>query len=89
MGNTLKMDKQDLLGRLFKTGWSNRKIKRTTGIHRRTIAKYRKDWKSKQMDFIASDCSPSNSKQSLENDSINIHNAPLEGASKCPPTPTG
>ena len=25
MGNTLKMDKKDLIKRLFKTGWSNRK----------------------------------------------------------------
>ena len=89
MGNTLKMDKQDLLGRLFKTGWSNRKIKRTTGIHRRTIAKYRKDWEGKQTDSDIN-CSDSTvSKQSLENDSLTIQNAPLDGGSKCPPSKVG
>ncbi len=86
MGNTLKMDKQDLLGRLFKTGWSNRKIKRTTGIHRRTIAKYRKDWEDKQADSDAGCSSSSNGKQSFENDSLTIQNAPLEGNNKCPPS---
>ncbi len=86
MGNTLKMDKQDLLGRLFKTGWSNRKIKRTTGIHRRTIAKYRKDWEGKQADSDINCSSSTVSKQRLENDSLTIQNAPLERDSKCPPS---
>ena len=86
MGNTLKMDKQDLLGRLFKTGWSNRKIKRTTGIHRRTIAKYRKDWEGSQTDSDANCSSSSASTQSLENDSFTIQNAPLDRDSKCPPS---
>jgi len=34
MGNTLKMDKQEVLKRIFGLGWSNRKINRSTGIHR-------------------------------------------------------
>jgi len=80
------MDKQDLLGRLFKTGWSNRKIKRTTGIHRRTIAKYRKDWEGSQTDSDANCSSSSASTQSLENDSFTIQNAPLDRDSKCPPS---
>ena len=85
MGNTLKMDKQDLLGRLFKTGWSNRKIKRTTGIHRRTIAKYRKDWADRQSESSTGCSRESNNEQRLEKDLPDNQNTPLEGVSKCPP----
>ena len=42
MGNTLKMDKQELIKRLFGLGWSDRKINRSTGINRRTLSRYRK-----------------------------------------------
>lgn len=44
MGNTLKMDKIELLHQLFTQGWSNRKINRSTGLHRNTIAFYHKRW---------------------------------------------
>ena len=42
MGNTLRMDKKDLIKRLLALGWSNRKINRSTGIHRDTVSNYRK-----------------------------------------------
>jgi len=44
MGNTLKMDRIELLNRLFKQGWSIRKINRSTGIHRSTISSYHRRW---------------------------------------------
>ena len=89
MGNTLKMDKQDLLGRLFKTGWSNRKIKRTTGIHRRTVAKYRKDWERIQSSSTADNINTPDSQANHPKKQSDIQNAPLEGASKCPPSQVG
>ena len=89
MGNTLKMDKQDLLERLFKTGWSNRKIKRTTGIHRRTVAKYRKEGALRQSGSTTADNSLSNSKPTLEKALSDIQNAPLVGDIKCPPGQVG
>ncbi len=85
MGNTLKMDKQDLLWRLFKTGWSNRKIKRTIGIHRRTVAKYRKDWERKQSSSTADISNHPDSQANHQKEQSKNQNAPLEGASKCPP----
>ena len=42
MSNVLGMGKQQILQGFFRQGWSNRQIRRETGIHRRTIAKYRK-----------------------------------------------
>ena len=48
MGNTLRMDKKDLIRRLLTLGWSNRKINRSTGIHRDTVSIYRKQWKQEK-----------------------------------------
>jgi len=48
MGNRLKMEKREVLIRLFVRGWSNRKIHNAIGIHRDTIARYRSEWQQKQ-----------------------------------------
>jgi len=85
MGNTLKMDKHDLIKRLFKTGWSDRKINRTTGINRRTLSKYRKDQNSKRTTLEAADDRHTDGEKRLVNDPLTSQNAPLEGVSKCPP----
>lgn len=41
MSNVLGMDKQKVLQGLFKLGWSDRRINKETGIHRKTIRDYR------------------------------------------------
>ena len=85
MGNTLKMDKHDLIKRLFKAGWSDRKINRSTGINRRTLSKYRKTYASKQTGLESDDDRHTDGEVSLVNDSLTSQNAPLIGDSKCPP----
>jgi transposase len=44
MSNRLKMVQKEYLFLLFSNNWSNRKIKKATGIHRTTIAGYRKEY---------------------------------------------
>ena len=44
MANRLKMVQKELLFALFAQNWSNRKINNTLGIHRKTIAQYKKEW---------------------------------------------
>ncbi len=85
MGNTLKMDKKDLIKRLFKTGWSNRKINRSTGIHRHTISRYRKKWELDQVVATARECDHSSSNPATSEAEILGQSVPLEGVSKCPP----
>ena len=85
MGNTLKMDKRDLIERLFKTGWSNRKVNRTTGINRRTLSKYRKDIDAKRTISETDDDHHIANEQHPVNDALTSQNAPLMGDSKCPP----
>ncbi len=85
MGNTLKMDKHDLIKRLFKTGWSDRKINRSTGINRRTLSKYRKTYASKRTSSESDDDRHTDSEQRHVNDPLTSQNAPLIGDSKCPP----
>jgi len=46
MGNALRMSEKDILISLFRLGWSNRRISRETGFHRKTIRRYRKDFQS-------------------------------------------
>ena len=48
MGNRLKMGKRQVMYQLFAQGWSNRKIHEGTGIHRDTIARYRRIWQQEQ-----------------------------------------
>jgi len=85
MGNTLKMDKIDVLNGLFEAGWSNRKINNTIGINRRTISRYRTKWKEHnatgtlQVRAPVSQ-NPANSEHQRQN-----QNAPLTGDVKCPP----
>lgn len=46
MGNALKMDKKEAMTGLFRLGWSNRAISKETGIHRKTIQRYRAQFQS-------------------------------------------
>ncbi len=89
MGNYLKMDKQDLLQRLFQAGWSNRKIKRTTGIHRRTIAKYRQVWYRQVKASEGDHNSHTSGELSLSDGQVADQNAPFCGVPKCPPGGVG
>lgn len=46
MSNRIDMlSKEHLMG-LMRIGWSDRKINRVTGIHRTTIARYRKEYQA-------------------------------------------
>ena len=85
MGNILKMDKQEVIKRLLGLGWSNRKINRSTGIHRDTISIYRRRWKRNQgvssadsSGTVSRDPAPLQAEDSSQN-------RPLEGESRCPP----
>jgi transposase len=86
MGNTLRMDKKDLIKRLISYGWSNRKINRSTGIHRDTISNYRKKW---EQEISGSNSitagQPSNDENTSDSENV-IQNRPPEGDSKCPPS---
>lgn len=42
------MEKQENLFLLFRANWSDRKIQRITGIHRKTISRYRKKWEERE-----------------------------------------
>jgi len=48
MANQLKMGQKMILYQLFQDGWSERKISRATGIHRKTIHRYRLMWQELQ-----------------------------------------
>jgi len=85
MGNTLKMDKHDLIQRLFKAGWSDRKINRNTGINRRTLSKYRKTYAIKRTSSQSDDDRHTAGEQRFISAPLISQNAPLIGDSKCPP----
>ena len=85
MGNTLKMDKHDLIQRLFKAGWSDRKINRSTGINRRTLSKYRKTYAIKRTSSQSDDDRHTDGEQRFTSAPLISQNAPLIGDSKCPP----
>ena len=85
MGNTLKMDKHDLIQRLFKAGWSDRKINRNTGINRRTLSKYRKTYAIKRTSSQSDDDRHTDGEQRFISAPLISQNAPLIGDSKCPP----
>ncbi|MEA3287380.1 MAG: IS21 family transposase [Candidatus Marinimicrobia bacterium] len=86
MGNTLGMDKKDLIERLFATGWSNRKINRSTGIHRDTVSAYRKKWQQ-ELTALEADRSAQSSSDSTTNKTENLsQSVPPTGGSKCPPS---
>lgn len=85
MGNTLKMDKKDLIKRLFATGWSNRKINRSTGIHRLTISRYRKRLDQEQAASDSDNNDHSSSDQSTSDADNLSQSVPPTGDSKCPP----
>ena len=46
MGNVLKMDKQQVIQGLIRLGWSDRAIHKESGIHRKTISAYRKQFQN-------------------------------------------
>ena len=48
MANRLKMVQKELLFTLFSQEWSIRKINVATGIHRKTISRYRDEWQRLQ-----------------------------------------
>jgi len=85
MGNTLRMDKQDLIKRLLALGWSNRKIKRTTGIHRDTVSIYRKKWEQEHSGSDTDNSAQSSSDSSSFEAEDSIQNGPPIGDGKCPP----
>jgi transposase len=74
------MVRKQLLYSLFAQGWSSRKINRAIGIHRKTIAHYRIEWKSKQESIKTLDSEKSSNKSQAPN----IENVP-PGENKCPP----
>jgi len=79
------MDKKDLIKRLLALGWSNRKINRSTGIHRDTVSHYRKKWKQEHT-AIEVDNSDQSSSDPAANKSENMsQSVPPGGGSKCPP----
>lgn len=85
MGNTLKMDKIDVLYRLYEAGWSNRKINNTIGINRRTVSRYRNKWrKQKRLDGGHKDLSTNPGYIKSATKSL-LQNAPSGGGNKCPP----
>lgn len=64
MANRLKMVQKELIFTLFSQDWSIRKINIATGIHRKTIAKYRDEWQRLQ-----NENSPLNGQLSVSNPS--------------------
>lgn len=44
MANRLKMEHKQLIFALLSENWSIRKISKSTGIHRKTITRYRREW---------------------------------------------
>jgi len=79
------MDKHDLIQRLFKAGWSDRKINRNTGINRRTLSKYRKTYAIKRTSSQSDDDRHTDGEQRFISAPLISQNAPLIGDSKCPP----
>ena len=68
MSNRLKMVQKELLFTLFSQNWPIRKINKATGIHRKTITRYRKEWessKSKDLKINISDNPSVSEKQSV------------------------
>jgi len=51
MGNHLRMDKQEQLRSMLAAGWTVSRIRETTRIHTKTIAKFRRQWQSDQSDL--------------------------------------
>lgn len=47
MSNVLRMENQQILKWFFRLGWSDRRISRETGVHRTTIAGYRKQFQNR------------------------------------------
>ena len=79
MGNTLKMDKQELIKRLFGLGWSDRKINRSTGINRRTLSKYRKTYAIKRTSSQSDDDRHTDGEQRFISAPLISQNVPLIG----------
>jgi len=85
MGNTLKMDKQEVIKRLLIFGWTNRKINRSTGIHRDTISIYRRRWVQEQRASSSVHSDQSSGDPAPGGVQNMGQNRPLEGERKCPP----
>ena len=50
MSNELKMERKMILYQLFALGWSERKISENTGIHRKTVHRYRLIYQQAQLE---------------------------------------
>lgn len=85
MSNILKVEKMDLLKRLFEIGWSNRKINVSTGIHRKTISRYRRRWEAQIDAASSSSNSLDSSGVSFQGVTEAFQNVPLWSKTKCPP----
>lgn len=86
MANKLKMVQKQLPFSLFAQNWSDRRINKAKGLHRTTIARYRKDWQLNQSNKPLSDfsVSPSASKDNsrpatAENVPLGQNEVPTEG----------
>ncbi len=83
MSNRLKMVQKELLFSFFSQKWSNRKINKATGIHRKTISRYKKEWKKNQnLDLQNSSENISKTEQKLTNEEF--QNVPPD-ENNCPP----
>lgn len=85
MGNALRMDKRDLIIRLFDSGWSNRKINKAMGIHRKTISDYRKAWEAIKDNEEPEYPVSSDKKGDPLDGEFQLQNVPPRGKIKCPP----
>ena len=81
MANRLKMVQKELLHILFSHKWSDRKINKATGIHRKTISGYKKEWQQN----LHQQLTEGTTKESPEVAQHKVQNAPPDEM-KCPPT---
>lgn len=84
MSNRLKMVQKELSFSFFSQKWSNRNINKATGIHRKTIARYKKQWQKNQN--LNQQCSFEDlSKTEQKSISENFQSVPPD-KNNCPPT---
>jgi IS30 family transposase len=80
------MEKRDLIRRLLTLGWSNRKINKSTGIHRDTVSLYRKQWKEEHAAVNADKSDQISSNSTTNKCEILSQSVPPTRGSKCPPS---
>lgn len=83
MSNRLKMVQKELLFSFFSQKWSNRKINKATGIHRKTISRYKKEWEKNQ-NLNLQNSSENLSKTEQKSTSENFQSVPPD-ENNCPP----